>query len=74
MCWLGFQPPLRLRVILQAYVVVSRNPELAAVELLVAYFFRIGRGAADLNQHFSPSLQGLALIKSGIPTLFSLMN
>jgi len=36
MCWLGFQPPPRLRVILQAYVVVSRNPELAAVELMVA--------------------------------------
>lgn len=37
-------------------------------------FFRIGMGAADLTQHFSPSLKGLALIKSGIPTVFSLMN
>lgn len=58
------------RVILQAYVVVSRNPELAAVELIEAYFFKIDRGAADLNQHFSPSLKGLALIKSAYPRFF----
>lgn len=62
------------QAILQAYVVVSRNSELAAVELIVAYFFKICKGAADLSQQVSPSRKGLALIKSGIPRVFSLMN
>jgi hypothetical protein len=32
------------------------------------------RGVFGLNQYFRPTLKGLALIKSGIARVFSLMN